>query len=106
VKLLRDECVPARLGRFLTDHSVVTVPRRGWPGIKNGESLALAEQEFDVFITVDRKLSTQQDLTKFKIPVLLLRARTNRLEDIRPLIPELLKTVDRATAGTLTTVGG
>jgi hypothetical protein len=66
----------------------------------------LAEQEFDVFITVDRKLSTQQDLTKFKIPVLLLRARTNRLEDIRPLIPELLKTVDRATARTLTTVGG
>jgi len=79
VKLLLDECVPARLARFLTDHSV---------------------------ITVDRKISTQQDLTKFKIPVLLLRARTNRLESIRRLVPELLKTVDRATAGTLTTIGG
>ena len=44
-------------------------------------------------------------LTKFKIPGLLLRSRTNRLEDIRPLVPELLKTVDDATAGTLTTVG-
>ena len=68
--------------------------------------LALAEKEFDVFITVDRNISTQQDLTKFKIPVLLLRARTNRLEDIRPLVPGLLKTLDRATAGTLTTVDG
>jgi hypothetical protein len=45
-------------------------------------------------------------LTKFKIPVLLIRVRTNRLEEIRPLVPELLKTLDRATAGTLTTVSG
>ncbi|PYI58410.1 MAG: hypothetical protein DMC60_12975, partial [Verrucomicrobia bacterium] len=40
-------------------------------GIKNGDLLALAEKEFDAFITVDRKLSVQQDLTKFRIPVLL-----------------------------------
>jgi hypothetical protein len=106
VKILLDECVDRRLARDLAEHSVITVPRRGWAGIKNGDLLALAGKEFDVFITVDRKISTQQDLTKFKIPVLLLRPRTNRLEDIRPLVPELLKTLDHATAGTLTTVGG
>jgi hypothetical protein len=106
VRLLLDECVDRRLARDLVGHSVSTVPRRGWAGIKNGELLALAEKEFDVFITVDRKIATQQDLTKFKIPVLLLRAQTNRLEDVRPLIAELLKTVDRARAGILTTVGG
>ena len=106
MKILLDECVDRRLARDLADHSVITVPRRGWAGIKNGDLLALAEKEFDVFITVDRNISTQQDLTKFKIPVLLLRARTNRLEDIRPLVPGLLKTLDRATAGTLTTVDG
>ncbi len=104
MKILLDECVDRRLARDLAEHSVITVPRRGWVGIKNGDLLALAEKEFDAFITVDRKLSVQQDLTKFRIPV-LLRARTNRLEDIRPLVPELLKTLDRATAGTLT-VGG
>lgn len=105
MKILPDECVDRRLARDLVEHSVITVPRRGWAGIKNGDLLALAEKEFDAFVTVDRKLSVQQDLTKFRIPVLLLRARTNRLEDIRPLVPELLKTLDRATAGTLTTVG-
>jgi len=68
--------------------------------------LALAEKEFDAFITVDRKISTQQDLTKFKIAVVLLRGRTNRLEHIRLLVPELLKTLQQATTGVLTTVGG
>ena len=105
MKILLDECVDRRLARDLADHSVITVPRRGWAGIKNGDLLALAEKEFNVFITVDRKISTQQDLTKFKIPVLLLRPRTNRLEDIRPLVPELLKALERAAAGVLTTVG-
>jgi predicted nuclease of predicted toxin-antitoxin system len=105
VNILLDECVPARFGRLLVEHSVITVPRRGWAGIKNGDLLALAEKEFDAFITVDRKISTQQDLTKFKIAVLLLGARTNRLEDIRPLVSQLLKAVGHAAAGALTTVG-
>jgi hypothetical protein len=65
------------------------VPRRGWAGIKNGDLLALAEREFDAFIIVDRKLAKQQDLTEFDIAVVLIRSRSNRLEDIRPLVPEL-----------------
>jgi hypothetical protein len=104
VKLLLDECVDRRLARDLVGHSVSTVPRRGWAGIKNGDLLALAEKEFDAFITVDRKISTQQDLTKFKLAVLLIRARTNRLEDIRPLVPELLEKITRTAAGALTIV--
>ena len=87
MKILLDECVDRRLARALVGHSVITVPCHGWAGIKNGDLLTLAEKEFDVFITVDRKLSMQQDLTKFKIAVILIRARTNRLEDMRPLLP-------------------
>jgi hypothetical protein len=105
VKILLDECVDRRLGRDLGEHSVITVPRRGWAGIKNGDLLALAEKEFDAFITVDRKLATQHDLTKFRIPVLLLRARTNRLGDIRPLAAELLEKLPGASAGVLTMIG-
>ena len=76
----------------------------GWAGIKNGDLLALAEKEFDAFITVDRKLATEQDLTKFKIAVLLIRARTNRLEDIRPLASELLRKLPDVKSGALTVV--
>jgi hypothetical protein len=105
VKVLLDECVDRRFARDLIGHDVATVPRRGWAGIKNGDLLRLAEQEFDAFVTVDRKLSRQQDLTKFRIPVLLLRGRTNRLEDIHPLAAELLEKLPRAPAGALTPIG-
>ena len=81
MKILLDECVDRRLARDLVGHSVSTVPKMGWAGIKNGELLALAEKEFEAFVTVDRKISVEQDLRKFKIPIILLRARTNRLED-------------------------
>jgi hypothetical protein len=102
VNVLLDECVPAR---SLVAHAITTVPKRGWSGIKNGELLELAEKEFDLFVTVDRKLAAQQDLKKFRIPVILIRARTNRLEHIRPLATELLERLSGAVAGELTIVG-
>jgi predicted nuclease of predicted toxin-antitoxin system len=105
VNVLLDECVPARLGRSLTGHSVTTVQRRGWTGFKNGDLLRLAEKEYGVFITVDRKISVQQDLTAFNIAVVLIRSRSNRLEDIRTLVPQLLETLNRVTPRSLTTVG-
>ncbi len=77
----------------------------GWAGIKNGELLELAQQDFDVLLTVDRKLSEEQRLTRFSIAVLLVRSRSNRLQDIHPLLPNILAAVEQATAGTLTVVG-
>ena len=106
MNILLDECVDRRLARDLVGHSVSTVPKMGWAGIKNGALLALAEKEFEAFVTVDRQIAVEQDLRKFKIPVILLRARTNRLEDIRPLAVELLEKLPRASAGELTIVGG
>lgn len=57
MNLLLDECVDRRFAKELGAHFVKTVPQMGWATIKNGELLALAEKEFDVFITVDRNLS-------------------------------------------------
>ncbi len=105
MNILLDECVPARLKRSLPEHEVTTVPRKGWSGIKNGDLLALAEKEFDVFITVDRKLAEQQHLPGFQIAVILLRAPSNRLEDIRPLAPAVLEQLAHAPAGALTVIG-
>ena len=105
MKILLDECVDRRLARDLAGHSVTTVPRHGWAGIKNGDLLALAEKEFDTFITVDRKLAKQQDLTAFDIAVVLIRSRSNRLEDIQQLVPDILGAISRATRRGLTSVG-
>ena len=106
MKILLDECVDRRLARDLVGHSVSTAQKMGWSGIKNGELLARAQKDFDIFITVDRQISTQQNLTKFDIAVVLVRARSNRLEDMQRLAPELLKTLGRAIPRTLTTVAG
>ncbi len=105
MKILLDECVDRRLAGDLIEHTVTTVPRQGWAGIKNGDLLALAEKEFDVFVTVDRKISTEQDLATLAFAVVLVRARTNRLDDMRSLIPQLLNAIDGATPGVLTVVG-
>src|SRR5580700_8974427 len=58
--------------------------------IKNGELLALAEEQFDVFVTVDRNLTFQQNLAALSIAVVVLHAKTNRLADLRPLVPKVL----------------
>lgn len=77
----------------------------GWSSIKNGELLALVAQQFDVFLTVDRNLSFQQNLPAVEIAVVVLRARSNRLADLQPLVPELLSQIPLATVGAVIYVG-
>ena len=62
MRVLLDECLPRRLKRELVGHDARTVPEMGWASRRNGELLALAAAEFDVFLTVDRNLSYQQDV--------------------------------------------
>lgn len=105
MKVLLDECVDRRLSREIIGHEVKTAHQMGWSTIANGELLALAAREFDVFVTVDRNLSFQQNLPAFEIAVILLRARSNRLADLRPLLPELLVCIPTAKRGIATYVG-
>jgi len=105
VKLLLDECIDWRLSRDLAAHEVKTVPQMGWSGIKNGELLMLAENEFDVFITVDRNLSFQQNLPKFNIAVLVLHASSNRLADLKPLAPKVLSILPTLMKGEAKHIG-
>jgi len=105
VKLLLDECIDRRLAKDLTDYDVKTVPQMGWAGVKNGALLALAEQDFDVFITVDRNLAFQQNLPKFNLAVLVLHATSNRLADLKPLAPKILSTLPTLTKGVAEHIG-
>jgi len=104
VRLLLDECVDRRFAREIIGHEVTTVPDAGWASAKNGDLLALAQKSFDVFVTVDRNLFFQQRLPSFSIAVVILRARTNRLVDLRPLIPKLLEVLPAAKRGEVTWV--
>ena len=99
MKILLDEGIDRRLAKDITGHEVKTVPEMGWATIKNGELLTLAEKDFEVFVTVDRNLSFQQNLPRYNLVVIVLRARSNRLRDLRPLIPKLLELLPTAERG-------
>ena len=77
----------------------------GWATIKNGRLLRLAEESFDVFLTVDRNLSFQQHLPKFRIAVVVVRAKSNRLADLCPLVPHILSAFSKCRVGRVATVG-
>ena len=93
MRILLDECLPARLSRDLPGHEVQTVPRAGWAGIKNGKLLRLIADSdlFDVFLTMDKNLPHQQKTKDLPFAVVVLRAATNRFEDTHPLMPAVLR---------------
>ena len=70
-----------------------------WSGQRNGDLLRLAAREFDVFLTVDRRLQHEQQLSMFRIAVIVLVARSNRLLDLLPLVPAILEILPRARPG-------
>lgn len=105
MKLLLDECIDRKFAREFVGYEVKTVPQMGWAGVKNGQLLTLAEAEFDVFITVDRNLSFQQNLPQFDIAVIVLQAPSNRLADLKPLASGILAILDIVAKGQATVVG-
>jgi hypothetical protein len=105
VRVLLDECVPRRLKRELVGHDAWTAPEMGWATKRNSELLRLAVgADFDVFLTVDRKLEHQQDLSTFDIAVLVLLAKSNTVAHLRPLMPQVLELLPTAPRGRATPV--
>ena len=77
MRLLLDDCVPARLRKALPSHVVTTVGEVGWSGIKNGKLLALAAASFDALVTVDKDLPYQQNAAGLPTAVMVLHAVSN-----------------------------
>ena len=106
MRVLLDEQVPADLAALLAGHEARTVASMGWSGVKNGELLKRAGPAFDAFVTMDRNLQNQQNLTSLSFGVLLVRAPTNRLRDLVPLLPTILAALPTLRPGHVTVVGG
>ena len=99
MRVLLDENLPHILRQlFENPTEVITVSYRGWTGKENGELLRLAADEFDAFITMDGSIPYQQNLESIQIGIILLKADSNRDEDLAPLIPQvnsILKTLKK-----------
>ena len=101
MRILLDECVPARLADDLLGHEVRTVPDIGWASQENGALLALAEGQFDVFLTTDQRISYQQAVSKFTIALVVLVARRNKIEFLQPLLPEIRRVLGNVKVSTV-----
>lgn len=107
MKILVDECAPRDLKLNLQPHGFecLTVQEAGYSGKKNGELLALAEGKFDVFITLDKNIQFQQNLTDRKIAILLVGAQSNDMDDILPHLPACIAALHIIKPGQVVRVG-
>lgn len=106
MRILLDECVPRPLKRELADFEIRTVVEMGWSGKKNGELLQLMTQErFTILLTTDQNLRYQQNLAQAGVAVIVLVARSNRLTDLVPLIPDVLSVLRTLEPGIVIEVG-
>jgi hypothetical protein len=99
VRVILDECLPRRLGLELNGHLVSTVSIEGWAGISNGKLLQSIQGNFDAFITIDKNLPAQQKVAELSFGVVVLRSRTNKLEDLKPLVPLILAALELIRPG-------
>lgn len=105
MRVLLDECLPRRLKRELLGHDARTALEMGWASKTNGDLLALAAAEFDVFLTSDRNISYQQNVSAFEIAVIALVAGSNSIDDLRPPVPRILEALAIVNHGTVTLMG-
>jgi len=106
VRILIDECVDPRVKTLLLDHLVATVHDQGWGALGDGSLLAAAEGEFDVLVTIDRKLEFQQNVARFRIGVVVVRVPKNQLRYYQAIREELLWAIQRVQAGEVLHVDG
>jgi predicted nuclease of predicted toxin-antitoxin system len=106
VRILLDEQLPRQLARRLSGHYARTVRQCGWAGLRNGELLLRATaNSFDVLLTADQNLAYQQNLAGSPFRVVVLVARSNRLEDLLPLVPATLDALQDIRPGEVRRVG-
>ena len=106
MRVLIDESLPRELAAAIKGHEARTVQQEGWSSISNGELLRRATQSgYQVFLTPDRNLQYQQNISRAGVAVVVLRAASNRIEDLLPLIPKLLPLLGELKPGTVKQLG-
>ena len=97
MKVLLDECINRKFARDLPGFDIKTVRQMGWDSIQNGALLALADGNFDALVIVDKSIDTQQNVSKFDVAVIILRA-----QGLKPFAQLLIDTLPVAPKGQVT----
>ena len=105
MRVLFDQGTPRGIAKALSHHEVVEARALGWDRLSNGELLAAAEREgFDVFLTTDKNLGYQQNLSGRRIAIVVLGQSRWRL--VQDMIPEIVAVIDAMTDGSFIVIQG
>ncbi len=100
MKILLDHNLDRRLKNYLTEHETATTQDQGWADVLNGELLTLAEENgFDVLLTADTNIKSQQNLSNRKVSILVLRAFNNRLATHAEVIEDIHESLEKIQSG-------
>jgi hypothetical protein len=99
MRVLLDECVNPRVRDAFPSHEVRTVNEMGWGGITNGKLMVLAQERFDVFVTVDQNVEHQQNLAKLTLGLVVVAVPDNNIKYFRPIFVALLKAAESVRPG-------
>ena len=78
----------------------------GWDTLKNGALLAAAAKQFDVLLTADQNIKSEQDLSRLPMAVVVLVAEANSPTALEPLVPRALQALGVVNRGELIEVHG
>jgi len=106
MRILLDECLPKGLAARLPGHEVATVPQAGWASVKNGRLVwhIADSRKYDIFLTVDKNLHVQSRTRTLPFAIVVLRAKSNRLEHILPFGQEILRRISSFKPGRVYTL--
>ena len=102
MKILLDECITKKIKKHLLNLDVTTVSERGWSGIKNGKLMNLCiEHQIDIFLTIDKNIMYQQNLSNLEITIVILNTPSSKSEIIKEYLPNfisLMNTFEKSRA--------
>ena len=97
MKVLFDQGTPAPLRKALTAHVVETAHERGWSQLQNGALISAAEEDnFEVFVTTDKNLKYQQNLSGRSIAIVVLL--TTSWPRIERQLAQVVKAIEAASS--------
>ena len=104
MRVLIDACLPVELKTLLEGTEVKTARDMGWQQLDNGQLLNKADGRFDVIVTMDKSMPSQQIIARHSIAVVIVKARSNRIADLSPLLPQIQAAIGHGAPGTATPV--
>ena len=100
MRILLDECVTKKLKPLLSAFNVKTVAEMGFSGLKNGKLLAATQEAgFDILLTIDKNMDYQQNISKFRLSIIVFDVKNSNIKYLQPLVPKFIQLIEEIHIG-------